>query len=327
MFSSLLDDLQRRNTEARQRITEETGTVRKIAAYLGKSPDDPTIEVPTAQSEYPSKQLAYFYTLDTDDVDTLKVRSTGSALNPLGFAQHGLPVWVAEHLKSRMLIVIGQNMNDAGFYTSSPNVTPVGFAHGEQHYLFGAGEGIVADPAFISTRQIVDGMLYPTDPPSLNLMVFADGVGVILVNNSGQPDNLATGLLLPFVAHVPAAAGKARWVAVYFNQWGNLGLNAGSTFTASASVNLDVSADKLAQIPFPGMPLGWVYLKNGQTTIDYQHIRRWGLIGASGRHFYNPNYSYLDEYEDASDYNIVLASPIEVAEDESTEIEGVMSII
>lgn len=313
-MSSRIADLNNRIVDVGVATQAATGTVNKFPAYLGKSMDDPTINVPIALSEYPSAQLSYFFTMDTSSPTLPQTRAFGSALNPDGYAQFGLPVWIAKHLESGLFIIVGRRDDDAGFYTEAGDLAQTGQAHGANHYIFGTGAGGIADPAFISTRQIKDWGVIPTSPPSMQITVCADA-GQVRTTTYAEHSVLTTFTSADLSYLKPATPGEARWITIYANPFGLTGIEVGDTFVASTSVSADATTAKLSVLPFFCSPLAWVYLYNGQTTIDWEHIRRWAMVGPSGRYKINPN---TQDFSDlittpnpfGIEYNLVLAGPI-----------------
>lgn len=312
-MSSTVNDLLNKTIETQAKIYATTGTVGKFPAYLGKGLDNPIVNVPITLSEYPNAQLAYFFTTDTTSTNEPRTRAFGSALNPSGYAQFGLPVWVGKHLESGVYIIVGRRDDDAGFYTSVGNIHVNGQVHGHSHNLFGPGSGGVADPVFISTRQIRDYGVAPTNPPSMQIILCADG-GQIRTTTYGTPNALATYTSGNLAYLKPTSPGEARWVSLYANPYGTLGVELGDVFYASQNISSDVTFSKLSQIPFYCSPLAWIYFHYGQSTINWEHIRKWAFIGPSGRYKVNPNSNELSDLVTTPNpfnitYNLVLTGP------------------
>jgi hypothetical protein len=268
-------------------IFQSVGDYNLLPMRLGKGDAARTLWADsTSNLGVPGNVLAYVH-IDPGDGDTLesRPREFSIALNPYGYSQYGMPVITAESKKTNMRIILGMDYDEMPQFLASSGVRSMAVQE-HSHYLWGPGGGVAANPAWLESNQIVNFSVQPKTGYGLTVQVVGTANRSVYVDGSGSPGVLANNSDVDLSSYVPATASKAIWVCVSINlDTGAISATNGSEFDPTADtppVIADVSAANMPDVPSGDTGLAYVYLAEGQTSIDHQHIRKIHNLAGSG---------------------------------------------
>lgn len=302
-MSSELQEIEGRIVHAQRASLAKAGysNLRKMRLGNGSG----TIRVPEALAEAPG--VCYVYTQS----ETGK-RIVGSALNPQNLSVPGAEVFVGRRAGEKWDQIIAYTSDTSTFLSQAGQATVGQGLHGMLHYLF--GNGLIADPTFITNRQILEFGIAQSEEPDLYVHVLGtDAGGALWIDSTGTMNVFAT-QDIDMTSYVPSNSGKAVWALVSMDSaTGTVSVTAGSEFTAGSTPKDDWTTANLASFAIVAGQnvLGCVYLYQGQTEIEWQHIRRFlgSVTGITGEPFGNPN--DVGGLTLASTRNVTLCGPIE----------------
>jgi hypothetical protein len=271
-------------------VFAQLGFTNPLPMWLGDG--EGAVVVPTSVSEEPGSALAYVHAKTGLDNSSNARRAVSQALNPYGYSEHGLPVIVAEHMATHKRTIIAMDADKYVSYSASMGWqnSPLR-AHRDSHYLWGAGCGAGADPVFIESIQVVNLKIQPL--AGLYVQLVGTSNRSVYLNSAGEPVVQAGATAINLTAHVPANPGKAVWVCISLNvDTAIITVTDGAEFDPTAGnggippIILDVDATHMPAVPAGDAGKAYVYLEEGQVTIDYQHIRQVepqpAIAGAAG---------------------------------------------
>lgn len=305
------------------RLTEafrQTGLTDIVIMKLG----DPFTEtVKNTPPEALGQSETYVYVENNNDAQTT-IRARSTALNPKGFKQYGMPVVTAVDRKSGKRVIVDAHHDEISDFMASTGVPLSNVVeHGFSHYLFGAGGGSFPDIVILENRQIINLSVHPTPgTPDLSVWVRA-GNGTVYIDDLGQAQVWdIEGVEFDLTASVPGVGGDARWTLLSLDPNATPGAAAVTTTDGTVFVG-DTSyfppqndlGTNMPDVPSSDIPLAYVYLYNGQTQIDQQHIYEptsrvyTGNSSTCGRIRPNPN-DLAGQGPLSAGCNLVLSGPI-----------------
>lgn len=271
-------------------IFQSLGDYQTLPMRLGKGDADRTLWVSgNAISEVPGNMLAYVH-IDPGDGGTLssRPREFSTALNPFGWIAYGLPVITAESKNTNVRIVIGLDYDELPSFMAQTGVRTLPVAE-QSHYLWGPGGGVAANPAWLDGGQVVNFKIHPKADYGLTVQWVGTANRSVYVNSSGEPVVLAGSEDVDLSGYVPVAAGKAVWVCISLDvDAATLTVTSGAEFDPTAGndgvppIIADVDAANMPAVPGGEVGIAYVYLEEGQTQIDHQHVRQIYNLRAGG---------------------------------------------